>query len=231
MDGINSIVHQGLLGYFITYLVIGIPIFVGTIIVVGRRRFFSALGLSGNMLRGVLVALLFVSPMLIGSATIGTVTTDTSYPVLAKLITGTIFAGFFEELYFRAFLFGLIFRNTKLGFIPAIILGAVIFAIGHLYQSDDNTVKLGIFMVTFLGSAWFAWLYTEWNYNIWVPIFLHTLMNASWMIFDISDTAAGNTYANIFRTATIALSIAFTVIYKLRKSKTLEVNRATVLLK
>lgn len=230
-QGINSVLHNGLWSYLVSYLLIGIPIFAGTILVGGRRQFLSSLGLNGGVIKGLLIAILFVLPMLIGSAVIGTITTDTSYPAVAKLITGSIFAGFFEELYFRAFLFGLIFRYTKLGFIPAIILGAIIFGLGHIYQSDDNTIKVGIFLVTFMGSVWFAWLFAEWKYNIWVPIFLHMLMNASWMIFDVSDTAAGNTYANIFRTATIVLSITFTVIYRLRKDKQLTVNKNTVWMK
>lgn len=229
--GINSVLQNGLLSYVIAYLVIGIPIFIGTVFIGGSKQFFSSLGLNGNVIKGLLIALLFVAPMLIGSVMSGTMVTDTSYPAVARLIRGSVLAGFFEELYFRAFLFGLIFRYTKLGFIPSIIFGAIVFALGHLYQSDDNTVKLGVFLVTFMGAAWFGWLYAEWNYNLWVPVFLHMMMNASWMIFQVADTAAGSASANIARTATITLSIAFTVIYKLRKGQKLTINKSTLWMK
>lgn len=55
---------------------------------------------------------------------------------IENLIAGTIIAGFMEELYFRGFQFGQLFRKTDLGFIPSIFLGALIFAPGHLYQSQ-----------------------------------------------------------------------------------------------
>ena len=71
-------------------------------------------------------------------------------------------------------------------------------------------------MVTFMGGMWFSWLYVEYGYNLWVPMSYHFFMNLSWGIFDVSDTALGSVAPNIFRAATIALSIYLTIRHKQR---------------
>jgi len=134
----------------------------------------------------------------------------------------------FEELIFRAYFFGLVYRYTRLGFIPAILSTSFVFALLHLYQSQDPMELALIFTTTFLGSVLFAWLYTEWKFNLWVPIALHILMNLAWMLFDVDDNAAGNWYANIFRFLTIAIVITYTVIRAKRVYGGLQVNRKTL---
>lgn len=228
MKYLNSLIHYGLLSYLMTYLLIGIPIFAGTMLVCRTGNVLKGLGLNKGLLPGLLLAILFTSPMWLGGWIFNGVKEELSIP---NLIAGTIFAGFFEETYFRGFLFGLVFRKTKLGFIPAIILGAVVFAMGHLYQSEESAVQLGLFFVTFLGSGFFAWLFVEWNYNLWVAIFLHTLMNFSWLFFDLGANAVGGTVANILRVATIIIAIVATVVYKKRTGEKFEVNKHTLLMK
>src|SRR5690606_16624488 len=71
------------------------------------------------------------------------------------MIAGTLIAGLMEELYYRGFLYGLLFKYTKLGFIPSILVGAILFAIGHLYQSQNLGEMIGIFLITFLGAVFF----------------------------------------------------------------------------
>lgn len=228
---VNGYTGLPLLSYLLTYLLIGIPIFAGAYFVSKPKSLFDGLGLNGSIWTGLYLGILFTLPMFLGSALIGTIVPDVDDLAIRRVIKGTLFAGFFEELYFRAFLFGMIFRKTRIGFIPAVVIGAVVFALGHLYQSDNTTIQWGIFMVTFLGAGYFAWLYVEWNYNLWVPIFLHVCMNASWMIFDVSDNAMGGIYVNIFRLVTIAISILYTVRVKYRKAEPLVVNKSKLILK
>lgn len=150
---------------------------------------------------------------------------------IPNLIAGTVVAGFVEELFFRGFLFGQLFKYTRLGFISSIIIGAIIFASGHLYQSQDFYELIGIFSVTFMGAVLFAWLYVEWNYNLWIPIFLHTLMNLVWHLFEMDQTALGEMLPNIFRGLTILLAIAFTVIYKRNRGMELVVTKDKLIMK
>ncbi|MEZ5017075.1 MAG: CPBP family intramembrane glutamic endopeptidase [Flavipsychrobacter sp.] len=228
MGAIDEYIHYGLLSYFITYVLIGIPIFVGAYLVNISGNAFSNLGLRSNIVTALIATLIFTAPMFIGGLLFYPIGTVTSVP---NLIAKTFFAGLFEELYFRGFLFGLLFRYTKLGFIPSILLGAIVFATGHLYQSDNAGIQLGIFLTTFIGSAYFAWLYSEWKFNLWIPILLHSFMNLAWLMFDMSDNAAGNLYANILRGLTIAVSIIITLWYKHKQKGTLAINKSTLWIK
>jgi len=225
---IDRVFNYKLLSYFITYIIIGIPIFLGTYIINNNYKVFDNLGLSKNILQGLITAIIFTLPMFIGCLIFYKFDTEIFIP---NLIKTTIFAGLFEELYFRGFLFGQIFRNTKLGFIPSIITCALVFASGHLYQSHDISILIGIFITTFLGAIFFAWLFVEWNYNLWIPIFLHTFMNLSWGLFNVSNNALGNITSNIFRVLTIAVAIILTILYKKKHGQKLTINRNTILMK
>ncbi|GLB53479.1 hypothetical protein NBRC110019_25200 [Neptunitalea chrysea] len=214
--------------HIICYVLMGIPLFTGTLLITKGKGFFTGIGLKSNAIKGILITLGFTLPMGIGSAIFFNFN---NYVKLDTILIGAVAAAFFEELYFRGFLFGLIFKNTKIGFIPAIFLGAVLFAMGHLYQSNNMETLIGIFTMTFMGAILFAWLYCEWNYNLWVAIGMHFWMNLFWMLFSVSEDALGDTMANVFRFTTIALAIGFTVIYKLKKGKKLEINRYTIWMK
>jgi membrane protease YdiL (CAAX protease family) len=225
---LDSVTRFGLLSYCITYLLIGIPIFIGTYFLKTKAGILSELGLSGHAGNAILVALLFSLTMFLGGILFFNFNPNQE---IQQLIAGTFVAGFVEELYFRGFLFGLLFKHSRLGFIPSIVFGALIFASGHLYQSQDIGELVGIFMVTFSGACLFAWLYTEWNYNLWVPVFLHSQMNLSWALFEMDRSALGNVPANVFRGCTIALTIVFTILYKRRTHQKPTINRHTIFIK
>ncbi|MFA5574737.1 MAG: type II CAAX endopeptidase family protein [Brumimicrobium sp.] len=225
---LDSITKHGLTSYVLTYLSIGTPIFIGTYFIDRKTSIFTSLGLSSSILPAIWSSILFTSPMFIGGLLFFTWNKEID---IENLIAGTIIAGFMEELYFRGFLFGLLFRKTNLGFIPSIILGALIFAFGHLYQSQDIGELIGIFIITFSGAVFFAWLYVEWNYNLWIPILTHTLMNLSWSLFQVDNSALGDMTANIFRGLTISIAIIFTIMYKRHRNEKFIINRKTLFLK
>ncbi len=141
--------------------------------------------------------------MFISSAIAGSIPADLS---ALRLVQDTLLAGFMEELLFRGFLFGLLFRFCGWGFIPASMAGAVVFGLGHLYQGSSIPEVAGVYLVTAMGAVWFAWLYIEWNNNLWLPVFLQILMNFSWTLFDMSSNAIGDVFPNLFRMITIALT-------------------------
>jgi len=215
------------LSHIITYTISGIPLFMGTYVISRKSIFLESLGLNKSIFKGFLFALICTLPMYIGFALIFDFNPEIS---LNAFLISVISAGFFEELFFRGFLFGLLFRKTKLGFIPAVFFGALYFGLLHLYQSTELTELLGIFLITFLGGILFAWVYTEWNYNIWIPIFLHMLMNLSWELFNVSDNALGGIYSNVFRLLTVALIIILTVLYKKKIGIKLVINKKNLLI-
>ncbi|MCB0517095.1 MAG: CPBP family intramembrane glutamic endopeptidase [Chitinophagales bacterium] len=227
-EGLDGFTNNGLLSYTLTYFIIGIPIFIGTYLINPKLNILKNLGLSIHLIKPFLIALLFSTPMIVGGFLFYKFQKEISIP---NLIAGSIVIGFVEELFFRGFLFGQIFKYTRLGFLSSILVGAVIFASGHLYQSQDFFELIGIFSVTFMGAILFAWLYVEWNYNLWVPIFLHSLMNLTWHIFEMDETALGGLLPNVLRGLTIILAIVFTVLYKRKKGQKLTITKDNLIVK
>ncbi len=214
--------------HLFTYFIVGLPFLVGLGLLHPLKDFPDALGLNRSVIQALTFALICTAPMLIGYALVFDFNAELTF---IQILTGAITAAFIEELFYRAILFGQIYRYTKIGFIPAIVFGALIFAAGHLYQSQELSTLIGIFLTTFMGAVLFAWAYVEWDFNLWVPIFLHLFMNLFWMMFSVSDNALGNNYGNIFRVATITLIIVLTIVYKRKKGLKMEVNRNTLIMK
>lgn len=226
--GLNEIINQGGISHIVAYLIFGIPIISGAILIHNVKGFIGSLGLDKSITKGILFALICTSPMLVGFAAAFNFNSEiTITDILIKVIA----AAFFEELYFRGFLFGQLFRYTRLGFLPSVIIGALLFAVIHLYQSTDILTLIGIFLTTLLGAVLFAWTYAEWNYNLWIPVFLHLFMNLFWLIFSAGENALGGIYANVCRTSALVLIILLTVLYKRKKGYALEVNRKTIWMK
>lgn len=212
------------LTYIYSWWVIPVIIAVGTLF--GFKNITKELRINKGFLFALGFAVVMVSPMFISSAINGEISPKLTF---LDIIQKTLLAGFMEELLFRGFLFGLLFRKLKWGFIPATLIGAVVFGIGHIYQGESLNESIGIFMVTFIGSAWFGWLFIEWNENLWIPILLHTFMNLSWSLFEIGGNALGDNSSNIFRTITIVFTVVTTIIHNSRKSG-FTINRSNLLI-
>lgn len=225
---INDSVGAIGVSHILTYTISIIPLLIGAAIMHGWKNVFSSLGLNGPVLKGMTFALLCCLPMLIGYAIVFPFSTEIT---LNGLLITAVAAAFFEEVIFRGFLFGQVYRYTKFGFIPSIILGALLFGAVHLYQSNEIGTMIGVFLTTFSGAFLFGWVYIEWRYNLWVPIFLHFFMNLFWDLFSAGDNALGGLYANIFRISTIVLIIAGTILYKRRKKIPFELTKKTLWMK
>lgn len=183
------------------------PVFLVSIII-SKEKVFNELGLSGNFIKAAGFALLFTSPLFIGFAIFSTVNPELQ-PL--KIWTHCIHPGFYEEILMRSFLFGLLFRRFRWGFIPAVLISALFFGVWHIYQGNNFLNSFYAFATTAMGSVWFSWLYAEWRFNAWINIALHTLMNFAWLLFSVEGGAAGNLTANIFRAVTVVLSILITI--------------------
>jgi len=210
--------------YFYSWWIIPVALSLGFLF--GFKNIFKELRIHRGFLTGLGFAFVTVWPMIISSAFIGKIDRNLT---LINLLHYTVIGGFMEEILFRGFLFGTLFRKLKWGFIPASMLGAIFFGIGHLYQSNNITESFGVFFVTFTGALWFAWLFIEWEENLWVPIFLHVFMNLSWTAFNVGGNAAGSSIPNIFRIITIVLTIVITVVYNKRKKLPRRINKNNLL--
>jgi membrane protease YdiL (CAAX protease family) len=218
-------VYSGGLKLFFHYIWWVLPVILVTGLLFGFRNIPGNLGLRKDFIKALIFALLCVSPMLISSAIIGKISPDLD---LLNLFHKTLFAGFFEEFLFRGFLFGLLFMKLGWGFIPSSLLGALIFGTGHLYQGHSLMESSSIFFVTAVGAVWFAWLFIEWNHNLWIPVFLHVLMNLSWQLFEVSENALGGFYTNLFRIISIALTVIISIMQGNKKG--FRINRKNLFL-
>ncbi|MBK8554419.1 MAG: CPBP family intramembrane metalloprotease [Lewinellaceae bacterium] len=177
----------------------------------GFRNMLREAGLASRAREGILTGFVGTLPMLLGAGLLVNFNLTISWP---SIFIGCLLAAVGEELLYRAMLFGQLFRHARWGFLPAGLVSAVVFGAGHLYQGTDLTSLIGVFAVTFMGGMWFSWLYVENGYNLWVPMSYHFFMNLSWSIFEVGDNALGAWAPNIFRAATIALSVYLTFRYK-----------------
>jgi uncharacterized protein len=225
---LNANIDQLGASHILTYIISAFPLIVGACLMHGIRGAIPSFGLDKSIAKGFVFSLICTLPMSIGYAFAFEFSTEMT---LNKILMNIFAAAFFEEIFFRGFLFGQIYRFTKVGFIPSIFIGAFLFAFIHLYQSREISTLIGVFLITFLGAILFAWTYVEWNFNIWVPIFLHLFMNLFWMLFSVADNAFGGIYANVFRTISLILIVFLTISYKKRKGIALEVNRRTIWMK
>ena len=197
-------------------LLLVIVAFILLAVVMKPKEIFSFLGLNGNILKGFGIALICVLPLYLVFPFFGNFNTELTFQVFYNKC---ILTGFKEELVFRAFMFGLLFRYAKTGFFWAVILPALYFGSVHLYQGHDVLSALAAFGVTFIGALYFSWMYVEWNFNIWVPVGLHMLMNGAWHVFTMEGTevAAGGLISNIVRVVSIALAVGLTVYVRRKK--------------
>ena len=186
------------------------------------HNYLEELGMRKQFGRPLIFALLCTLPMFIGYGILSGFEVSISKNTMVR---GVLCAALFEELYFRGFLFGQLFRKARLGFFPAAMTGALFFGAAHIYQGNSPLDSLGVFAITFMGAGFFAWAYVEWKYNLWIPIFLHLFMNLSWTMFTIGDNAMGGLWANIFRAITIALVIIGTIRYKRRNQIPMVITR------
>ncbi|MFB9076667.1 lysostaphin resistance A-like protein [Flavobacterium procerum] len=222
---ITATSHSKILGHVLAYTITLIPLFITVMFL--HKSISSVpekLGLSKGIVIGFIFAFVSTLPMLIAYLVNFSLNTKLS---LDTILINTISSAFFEEIIYRAFLFGMLYRFTRLGFVPSIFLGSLLFGIAHLYQSTEIDELIGIFLLTFLGSVLFAWIYVECKFNLWTAIFLHCLMNLYWLIFDVSTNSLGDTYANIFRFSTIFIALFITIYFKRKKKIPLEITKKT----
>lgn len=182
------------------------------------RAAADILGFRSNMVKALAVALICTSPMLVGGYCYGGYNEDITFN---SVLNAALLPGFFEEFLFRAFITGLLVRMAKWHFLPAAIISGALFAWGHLYQAHSMGDAVLIFLFASGAGIGFALFYKLWNWNIWFPIFMHQLMNLSFVLFNMGSTMLLNRTANIARGITIVLAVGFTIyeVYKRKKAE------------
>ncbi|HBB54723.1 MAG TPA: hypothetical protein DCZ49_00860 [Hyphomonadaceae bacterium] len=150
------------------------------------RQGLGFFGLFGNPFVGFAFGLFASVPLWAPLALTSEMTTNLDLKALAFQ------AGIYplvEEIFYRAFAFGLLYRIAGLPFWAAALMTGIPFAAAHLYQADSLSGAIGTVAVTFLGAVLFSWLFKAWGWNLWAPFALHALMNFWWFVFKVGDGA------------------------------------------
>ncbi len=211
----KSILQSKAIAHVIAYSVTLIPLMVTLKVLFPKRNIADLFSLNKPISRGFMLAFTGTLPMLIGYLIHFKAISKIN---LESLFINTLSSAFFEEIIFRSFLIGILFRFTRLGFLSSALFGSLLFAQVHLYQSQNITELFEIFAITFLGSVFFAWTYFETDYNLWTAIFLHFFMNMYWEIFNVSENVSGNLYGNLYKIVSIVVVIVLIIYFK-RKNK------------
>lgn len=206
------------------YLFIYGPLILTAILLFKENSWYDVIGLNPTGHHNyLLAAVICCLPMTIGYALLSTQLNLS----LSGILTGSIYAGVFEEIIFRAALFGVLFRYCGWGFIPAALISSFIFGLGHMYQGQDAISALMAVVMTAVAGTWFSWLYCECGYRIWFPMWMHIFMNAAYGIFGMSGGAAGDLDSNIFKATSIILSLLYIHVL-VRKGKQREITMASL---
>lgn len=176
------------------------------------RMLPHALGLAAPAARALLFAFLVTSPMLLGPLLLGRLSSEIELPDL--LFSAAVWP-LAEEILFRGYAFGQLHREGGLGLWSAAILTGAIFGVLHLSQASVQQLPLsgeiGTVLLISVGGILFAWLYTRWNFNLWVPFGLHLFMNLWWSVFDMAENPLGGWVPNLLRGLTVGLAIILTL--------------------
>ena len=209
---------QRTLAVFIMHMIVCLPVVIVLLFLHGRKDFPRSLGLDGNFVKGLAFALISTLPLFAAFPVIGEFNGGLTWD---KLVRSAFIAAFFEEVIFRGFIFGQLFRYCKIGFWWSVIIPSLLFGSIHLYQGNDPLSSLAAFGVTFIGGLFFSWIYVKWDFNLWCPVGLHFFMNMSWLLFTVegNSVAAGGVVSNVFRILSVVVAIVLTNVY-LRKRAT-----------
>jgi len=211
-DDLISLLFPELGGYTRLAVIYGAEILFCTIavIIMTRKNLIEAtreLGLLASMPQGFLISIVVTLPLPIFYSFSGSLSGEIDG---MRLIFFSFLSPLEEEIVFRGFAFWMLYKYGRLGFWGSVLVPSFMFGMVHLYQATELMDALGIFGITTIGGIFFSWLLMRWE-NLWVPIFLHSLMNGWWEIFQVDDTALGGYLPTIARLVIVAISILITV--------------------
>lgn len=207
-----SPVLLGLDGAFL--LVLGA--WLGARLAMQEGSVLRALGLRSSPLVGLVFGVVAGIPMVVQAAISGSL-----QPWSNTILRGAIVMPFAEELLFRGLLVVMPVACGRLPFWPCAVFGGVVFGSVHVTWSTDLAWDdAPVFAVTMIGGIWFAWLCRTFGWNLWVPIVMHGVMNAAWLVFGVDGDAAGHLWPNVGRGLTIALATVLAVRHSRRAGAT-----------
>ena len=207
-----SLLFPELAGYPRLAVVFGLEILfcIIAVMIMTRKNPIEAigeLGMLASLPKGLLFSILVTIPLPIIYSLSGSISGEIDG---MRLLFFSFLSPLEEEIVFRGFAFWMLYKYARLRFWGSVLIPSIMFGFVHLYQANEMMDALGIFGITTAGGIFFSWLLMRWE-NLWVPIFIHALMNGWWEIFAVNDTALGGYMALIARLLVVGISIVLTI--------------------
>ncbi len=177
---------------------------------VARRGTLDWLGLA----RSPVAALRLVATALIPLYLVFAVTQPLARDIASAGVLYLAFIGpLAEEIVFRGVAFGLLRRMAGWPFWIAALLPAIVFGLGHAnpFVAAPTIDDIMTFTITASGAFIFSWLYERWHFNLWVPVFLHALMNFAWSLFRVGEGAFAGWLPTAMQVTSVTLAIFLTL--------------------
>lgn len=115
-----------------------------------------------------------------------------------------------EEAVFRGFAFGQL-RKAGWGFWPAALVPAVVFGLFHITDGQSPGQAAGVFAITAVGGLLFSFVFERWDGSLWAPWALHALMNLSWNVFEVGESALAGWLPTAMQATTVLVAVALSV--------------------
>jgi len=182
-----------------------VPCVIVTMTTVSLHDAWRQLGLHGPVARGWMFGALATLPMALAA-----IVMEPRLPDLDDLVGNVLFGPFAEEVLFRGFLFGVLWRRAQWPWPVALVVSSIAFGLAHLrYLSvrlavvaalngypgwgfDQLVAQLpavvtvgGVFAV---GGLLFGWVFYRWG-TLWPAVGLHACMNLWWDVSRVGDRA------------------------------------------
>ncbi|MCK4662480.1 MAG: CPBP family intramembrane metalloprotease [Bacteroidales bacterium] len=204
-----------LIGYIISLALIFIPFLL--LYDVKFKTFTDEFGMRANFFISFVFILIASIPIIIGLL----FNLKDSLNLLSyNTIVTVFFAAIMNEFVSRAFLFGQLFRRGGWGFVQAAAIGPVFLGMKIISNTLDPLIISISFINVLLMGLFYAWLFIEWNNNIWIPMGLHIFINLSWLVFENGEKSCfGSTEGIIYRSITIFISIVITILMCVHRKK------------
>lgn len=194
---------------------------VGVLIVyrMAKRGSQKTMGLVigwSNAIKGIGIGFACTLPMLLlGLAS------DKFMPGKYEILHASLMPGLTEEIFYRAFMFGLLVQIARCPMWTTAIVTGVVFGLAHvsLTPGEGKTIlgqiNFGIAMIA-VGGFMYAWIYHASKWNLWVVIACHTGMNLWWEVFELDKLPREyGAWLTLARIASIGLVVLFVMHFKM----------------
>lgn len=131
------------------------------------------LGFNKKLVKGIGYGLLFSIPALAFFYFLG----GGIRPITRPAISRTLSEGFTQQLFFSAFVVGQLVRYGQWRFSIAAFLSATLAGIYATNWNNLNVAEFDTFLVPFLTSLLFSWLFVKWSFNLWLAGTMQFLWN------------------------------------------------------